>query len=480
MSNTYSSKFTLLLASIMISAIPAMAQPSRGDQSAAVAETQNILDAQQEATRESIAERDANMAQAYAEWTKQLNAKQAADEAARKNEWDTALNKINSDADDALKKLNQQYLPAIKDWKNLLDELNKNEAGLKVQEEESARINNLLLAKQLYQPADPWRVLNGKICNAKDTNWYQFTGTVLDIKTNRILIWGSFGLPFEAASAGQKYYVNDFPVGVHPISRNQEITTNMNYAACMIGKTTNLLSDTSIDMEVAANLDYGQILKTKPPPDLALKWETKVTAKGGPSPDIELQIGENEKQMSSIEQKISDNLTEYNNKSLQIEMERDSKIRNLPVDLAAQLKAREDIQKRMETSRVLQIEQEQADKGDPSALRRMAERYRDGDGVEEDTAKANEYFKKAEEAEKAAAQRKNEENQLKAQAASQEKFARNLALADNGDVDCMVNVGKSYRDGDGVDKDTRKAREYFQKATDAGSQEAARLLDELQ
>jgi TPR repeat protein len=45
--------------------------------------------------------------------------------------------------------------------------------------------------------------------------------------------------------------------------------------------------------------------------------------------------------------------------------------------------------------RALKYNQDQADKGDPTGLLRMGERYRDGDGVPKDLSKAREYFTKA-------------------------------------------------------------------------------------
>jgi len=46
-------------------------------------------------------------------------------------------------------------------------------------------------------------------------------------------------------------------------------------------------------------------------------------------------------------------------------------------------------------NRVLKANQDAADKGDEYGLLRMGERYRDGDGVEKDLAKAKEYLQKA-------------------------------------------------------------------------------------
>jgi TPR repeat protein len=49
-------------------------------------------------------------------------------------------------------------------------------------------------------------------------------------------------------------------------------------------------------------------------------------------------------------------------------------------------------------TRALKLNQDAAAKGDAYGLLRMAERYRDGDGIEKDSAKAKEYFQKAVEA----------------------------------------------------------------------------------
>ena len=46
-------------------------------------------------------------------------------------------------------------------------------------------------------------------------------------------------------------------------------------------------------------------------------------------------------------------------------------------------------------ARALKYNQNQADKGDPTGLLRMGERYRDGEGVPKDLYKAQEFFSKA-------------------------------------------------------------------------------------
>jgi hypothetical protein len=128
---------------------------------------------------------------------------------------------------------------------------------------------------------------------------------------------------------------------------------------------------------------------------------------------------------------------------------------------------------------VLKWNQEQADEGDPAALLRMGERYRDGEGVKKDLAKAAEYFKRADKTNDIILAQQNEESKRKEQEAIQQKFIQNLALAEKGQVNPMIYVGKCYQGGVGVEKDLSKARQWFQKASDKGSTEAVQLLFDL-
>jgi TPR repeat protein len=74
----------------------------------------------------------------------------------------------------------------------------------------------------------------------------------------------------------------------------------------------------------------------------------------------------------------------------------------------------------------------------------------------------------------------------KAKAAEQKKTAEARALQYNqdaaakGDSFGLMRMGERYRDGDGVEKDVAKAKEYLQKAADAGSPTAKEELSQLQ
>lgn len=57
--------------------------------------------------------------------------------------------------------------------------------------------------------------------------------------------------------------------------------------------------------------------------------------------------------------------------------------------------------------------------------------------------------------------------------------AFNQAAADRGDAYGLLRMGERYRDGDGVARDPRKAREYLAKAAAAGNSQAAAALQSL-
>ena len=77
------------------------------------------------------------------------------------------------------------------------------------------------------------------------------------------------------------------------------------------------------------------------------------------------------------------------------------------------------------------------------------------------------------------------DKRAKEKAAAAKKLAEQKALksnqdsADKGDAYGLLRMGERYRDGDGVDKDLAKAKEYFKKAVAAGSPTAAEELSKL-
>jgi TPR repeat protein len=65
------------------------------------------------------------------------------------------------------------------------------------------------------------------------------------------------------------------------------------------------------------------------------------------------------------------------------------------------------------------------------------------------------------------------------EAAAVKALKANQDAADKGDAYGLMRMGERYRDGDGVDKDTDKARDYLKRAADAGSPTAQTELASL-
>jgi hypothetical protein len=404
----------------------------------------------------------------------QAGAAQAAWEAFR----DAAVAKLTSGRDEAIAKLSAGYTN-LADLKSQKLVLKQKAAQLESQRNESELENGHLRAKQMYKPTDPWRLLDGNIYNAKDKSWVQFTGHILEVKPTGILVHGDFGPPLEAGYGEREYFVDNFPIKTHPFADGEAITSPMNFVA-HLGAESSIYqyTNTTIDLRVntVRRLDYGKIVDS-PPPDLAHKWDNIVIV-GGADPRITKELDDNQNEQSKIELQLSVITSDFDTKKQSINSEYEAKIKDLPNVYAKQLKEKEAEKQQALAAKVLAIDQAQADKGDPVALLRMGEHYRDGKGVEKDSAKADEYFKKADEATAAEEKQINEENKRNEQAAKQQKFIRILDCADRGSLECMIKAGKCYRDGDGVEKDLNKAREYFQKASDSGSTEAAQLLND--
>ena len=98
-------------------------------------------------------------------------------------------------------------------------------------------------------------------------------------------------------------------------------------------------------------------------------------------------------------------------------------------------------------------------------------------GVETDTPPPEEIAAKAAQ-EKAKAEAKAKAELVKKTSAAL-ALQSNLDAAAKGDLFGLLRMGERYRDGDGVEKNLSKAREYLQKAADAGSPTAQDELTKL-
>ncbi len=302
-----------------------------------------------------------------------------------------------------------------------------------------------LLDEKKLIPRDPWREIYGeKKYMSADSGFVKFSGQIQQIAQNGIRVWGQYG-----NSPQVEYFVLNFP---YHFEAGESIDPAKNYAAFENGEFSFITEDGYA--KTLPKLNYGNPC-TRPENGLAIEIAAQ-----------QLNDSDNEQIKNATK----------NAASKQADLDAAQKaLRDFLGAIEAAYKVDQDL--------TLKNDQEQADKGDPAALRRMGERYRDGEGVGKNLAKSAEFFKRADEATAAEVNRIDEEYKLKEQAARQEKFNKNLDLANKGyinrdkrSINSVIYVGRCYRDGNGVGKDLSKAREYFQKACDLGSDEAVKLL----
>jgi TPR repeat protein len=342
------------------------------------------------------AAREASNQQAEQQYAIALAQQQQEMDEARQKLWDDAVSKIKNEAQRILDNLSEQYSPNLNELNSQQRILQLVATNLNEQRIQSETRNNLLRAKQMFQPKDPWRMLDGKVCCAKDQGWLQFSGNILEVKANGIMIEGDFGPPLENGYGKRIYFVENFPNATYPFADGENINKNMDFVAHMGEKSVFQYTNTTINygVETVRRLDYGKIVNS-PPPDLIKKWEIPIIVAGGADDDIIAEIKTNQAQLSAVTQTLSQFQSDYDQKTKQILDDRDAKIRDLPNTLAKQAKEQQDKAKQQQAAKILAFNQAEADKGDFYGLLRMGERYRDGDGVSKDLGKARDYLAKA-------------------------------------------------------------------------------------
>ena len=117
-------------------------------------------------------------------------------------------------------------------------------------------------------------------------------------------------------------------------------------------------------------------------------WQSKIVIIGDDNPQLTQDLDDNQKKQTGIELQLSTIKDEFERKKQTIVADCEAKVKDLPNVFAMQLKDKEDAQKRAITAKAVAFNQAQADKGDAYGLLRMGERYRDGDGVPKDLARA--------------------------------------------------------------------------------------------
>ena len=294
---------------------------------------------------------------------------------------------------------------------------------------------------------DPWRTIYGKTIYvmSKSSGFVKFSGqiqeTIPNLKIsghiqktvkNCIRVLGQFG-----DSRRDEYFVLDFP---YHFGVGESIDPTKVYMAFEDGVLSYVTEDGYA--KTIRKFNYG-IPCSRPKDADSVELAAQLL-----TPDEEAQVNlakSKAQEQRGIAVAAQKRLQDFLDK---IEADHNAEIQRKK---EAEAKHNAEIQQENDAKALaLKRDQEEAEKGDSAALRRMGNRYFVGDGVALDFDKAKEYNKRAEAEEK------------------KQAFAYNLAKADKGSLLSMVFIGKCYRDGNGVEKDLKKAREYFEKASAAG------------
>lgn len=336
-----------------------------------------------------------------AQWDKQKAAqeeeKNAELQAAARAVWDDAVKKLTDARDDSIAKLKNDNSTNVVPLQVQEMTLKLEATQLESQRSESEKKIEHLRAIQSFMPINPWRMLDGKIYNAKDESWFQITGKILEVRPNGILVVGEFGPPLETPSGEHEYFVENFPLQNYPMADDDVITYPMNFVAHYDPRSMFKYTNTTIDLSVHTirKLDYGQIVDS-PPPDLVKQWLSKNVVIGDDNPQLTQELDDNQKKQTQIETQLLEIQNEFERNKQSIVADCEAKVKDLPNVFAMQLKDKQEAEKKATTALAVAFNQRQADQGDAYGLLRMGERYRDGEGVPKDLAKAKEYFSKAE------------------------------------------------------------------------------------
>ena len=194
-------------------------------------------------------------------------------------------------------------------------------------------------AQSGFIPKDPWRAFEDGTNYAGGPGWFEFYGKVVSVTDQGVLINGRWSIPGDP-SLEQFDGFGHFALGQiffvkhfpYAVVDDQFLGLGENYAARMSDRYS---YTTALGAKATVTcFDYGQVW-TAPPP------------------------------------------------------------KPLTSDQIAEIQEREAAQKAAAAAKALKFNQDAADRGDAYGQLRMGERYRDGDGVPRDFAKAREYLSKA-------------------------------------------------------------------------------------
>jgi hypothetical protein len=320
------------------------------------------------------------------------------------------------------------------------------------QDAESAKkqieaLKSTLLAAKKQIPKDPWREIHGhkQYVPSFGSGFERFSGKITEASSDGVHVLGKIG-----NSGDEEFIVTDYP---YPAKVGESVDP----AAICVAFREGIYKYVTEDgyAKSIPKLNYGKVSGRPPNADELERAAQQLT----PVEESEVQILEN--RANSIGQEVKQLET-----SLASYLE-DSEARQtkLKKELASAQAA------------VLNRERLSAESGNWVAMRRMGERYRDGDGVDVDLSTSEQYFQMADKALDSEANRIQKENEEKQWATLKLKFARNVELADmHENVEAMLYVEKCYRFGIGTDVNLDKAEEYHHKAVSAGIPKAPNRL----
>jgi hypothetical protein len=214
-------------------------------------------------------------------------------------------------------------------------------------------------------PEDPWREINGekKYVMSENSEFVNFSGQIQEVGPTGVRILGQYG-----NLAGQEeYFLINFP---YKVQAGEYINPSKIYVAVEDGQFGYVTED-GLGKHIT-QLNYGNPCARPSNADSVEKLALQLT------PDEESRINS-----AKADASAKSELAVAAQKRLQ-----DFLDKNDPERIAAaQRKASEELG--------LEFDLREAVKGDPIGLLSMGERYRDGNGVPKDSAKAKEFLGKA-------------------------------------------------------------------------------------
>lgn len=350
-------------------------------------------------------------------------------EAQRDNKnWEDEQNTIDATKNEASKAINALRVDVIAKIQSA------SEAQQQIEKQQK-----YFLALRSIIPRDPWRKIYGetKYVAVQNSPFVKFSGQIEEVTQNGIRVFGKYG-----DSEETEFFILNFP---YRFSVGESVDPTKIYVAQQDGQLSFITEDGYA--KKIPKLNYG---------------------KPCPRPANADAVEQAARQLSSQEEGQLNALRADAKLLDELAIAAQNNLKKLIAD--SDLVYKTAIEK-LKTDKVqsLKRNQEQAKRGEVAGLRRMGERYRDGDGEEKDLIKSAEYYQKAEVALQAEVNRIATERNEEEQKALKQKFLKNLALADESrNVESMIYVGQCYRDGLGIEKNLVKAKEYFDKAISAG------------